>query len=41
MNVRHCGDPFAIYMNTESWFCTAIVNIMLYVNCISVRHFFK
>lgn len=41
MNIRHCGDPFTVYTNTESWFCISIVNIMLYVNCISIRHFFK
>ena len=38
INWTYCGDHFAVYTNIELS-CTPEINIMLYVNYISIKNF--
>lgn len=37
VNQTHSGDHFAMYTNIESLYCIPETDIMLYVNCISIK----
>ena len=34
----YCGGHFAIYTNIESLCCIPKTNIMLYINCMSIKN---
>ena len=38
VNQTYCDDHFAIYINIKSLCCMPETNIMLYVNCISIKY---